>query len=96
VSKECPSKHDHVVRQSDYDALAAELAALKKIVHELPCARCRHADEPTQSTPASQSETEDGYKPEAVERILAAKNAPRDPSAPTDPKEFLKWLQGFA
>jgi hypothetical protein len=41
-----------------------------------------------------QSETEDGYKPEAVERILAAKNAPRDPSAPTDPKEFLKWLHG--
>jgi hypothetical protein len=34
----------------------------------------------------------DPYQPEAVKRILKAKNSPSDPSAPTDPSEFLAWL----
>jgi len=32
------------------------------------------------------------YRPEAVKRILAASYAPPDPNAPTDPDEFLEWL----
>jgi hypothetical protein len=32
------------------------------------------------------------YRAAAVKRILKAKNSPSDPSAPTDPTEFLAWL----
>jgi len=32
------------------------------------------------------------YKDEAVARILEAQASPPDPNAPTDPDEFLKWL----
>jgi len=34
----------------------------------------------------------DPYQAAAVRRILKAKNAPPDPRAPTDPDEFIKWL----
>lgn len=39
-------------------------------------------------------ETPDEYRDEAVNRILAAKDGPNDPTAPTDPAKFIEWLHG--
>ena len=36
----------------------------------------------------------DEYRDEAVNRILAAKDGPNDPTAPTDPAKFIEWLHG--
>lgn len=38
------------------------------------------------------SKRKDPYRPEAVKRILAARDAAPDPNAPTDPDEFMEWL----
>ena len=66
-----------------------DLAAYRRNRYELCVARlCEIARR------AITSETPDEYRDEAVNRILAAKDGPNDPTAPTDPAKFIEWLHG--